>query len=270
MKKIYFDSSVKAVSRALEYFHSLSDFSFESKEKDTPRDLVSSMDLLLQTFIQNELKDTGIPVLSEEITNDINLYHNAKELWILDPLDGTTNFLNQINYFGIALSLLIDYIPKVGVFGMPETRELFYTISEDIAYLNQAKLQNINKSLDKSLIAVSFSSKKYMSTEERSAEFALFGEINDESRGCLRMGSATANICYTAANRFGACYGHNAFLWDIAAGVAIARASGCTVYLSAIDDNFKISYAIGAPDTVNAIKVKMENHLNISLSILRN
>ncbi len=266
MEPIYFNSSVKAVSNALEYYSTLSDFKFDSIEKGSPRDLVSSMDLLIQKFIENELKSSGIPLLSEEMVNDINSYRNLKELWVLDPIDGTTNFLNQIKYFGIALGLVIEGIPKAGVFGMPETKEFFYTLSENVSYLNQTKLQSVNKSLEKSLIAASFSSKKYSSDQQRKAEFALFGEINDESRGCLRMGSATANICYTAANKFGACYGHNSFLWDIVAGVAIAKAAGCSVYLSEVDDDFKVSYVIGAEDAVNAIKIKIENYLNISLS----
>jgi len=269
MKKLYFDSSVRAVGNALEYFNNMSNFTLESKEKDTTRDLVSSMDLLVQEFIENELKDSGIPLLSEEMINNISLYRDSKELWILDPIDGTTNFVNQIKYFGIALGLIANGVPVAGVFGMPETKEFFYTISENTAYLNETKLQSINSSLEKSLIAVSFSSRKYLSDEERKAEFELFGEVNDSSRGCLRMGSATANVCYTAANRFGACYGHNSFIWDIAAGVAIAKAAGCSIYLSEVDDDFKISYIIGASDAVNEIKEKMEAHLNVSLSRLK-
>lgn len=269
MKEIYFSSSVKAVGDALLYFNDISNFTLENKEKDTARDLVSSMDMLIQKFIEKELEKTHIPFLSEEMVNDINLYRKAKELWVLDPIDGTTNFIHKIKYFGIALGLIKNGIPVAGVFGMPETKELFYTISENTAYLNEVKLNIINKDLSKSLIAASFSSKKYLSKEERNLEFQLFGEINDSSRGCLRMGSATVNICYTAASRFGACYGHNNFIWDIAAGVAIAKAAGCEVYLSNVDDDFKISYVIGAPDVAKEIKDKMENYLNISLLAIK-
>ena len=75
-----------------------------------------------------------------------------------------------------------------------------------------------------------------------------FGKINDGTRGCLRTGSAAMNLCYVADGRFGGCWGKANKLWDIAAGLLLAKLSGARVGYRIVDkDKRLVNYVSAAP-----------------------
>ena len=248
----------QAVSNALIFFESFSGKNMTFSEKETARDVVSEADLAIQTVMLRGLHESGWPVISEEKENNFEILRNAEICWVLDPIDGTANYSENIPFYGISLGALKAGEFFAGAFGMPATKELFYTINQDIAYLNEVRLKVLPKTLRASLVAASFSSPSTARGVEREREFLLFVRLNDRSKGALRLGSASGNICYTAAGRFGLSYGLNNKIWDVAGPLAIAKAAGCQVVTSPIDPSGRISFVVGHPAIIEEVRSEFQ------------
>jgi len=147
---------------------------------------------------------------------------------------------------------------------MPATLELFYTVSPEASYLNDARLRSDTRSLESSLVGACFSSGVTFAAQAREAEFRVFGIINDRSRGCVRLGSASVSICYTAAGKLGATFGIAGRIWDVAAALAIARAAGCRIMTSLSQDPLALSYVVGNGSVVHEIRSVIEAEMGIT------
>jgi len=255
----------RAVGQALLFLETVSSRDLAFAEKETPRDLVSAADLSIHNLISKELEATGIPVISEE-----SFVPKSDEIageglrWLLDPIDGTTNFAARIPLYGVALGLMRGSAFDAGAFGMPATRELFYTASLDASYLNDSRLRSDPRTLGGSLIGACFSSRGAFTGQMRENEFRVFGVLNDRSRGCVRLGSAGVSICYTAAGKLGATFGIAGRIWDVAAAFAIARAAGCGIMTSPTHDPLALTYVVGHGSVVHAIRSVIEAELGIT------
>lgn len=254
----------RAVGQALLFLETVSSRDLVFSEKESPRDLVSATDLAIHNLISQELGATGIPVISEENREaESKMMPGDGPRWLLDPIDGTTNFAAGISFYGVALGLMHGEAFDAGAFGMPATRELFYTVSPEASYLNDARLRSDERSLGRSLIGACFSSRSTIGQQARENEFRLFGIINDRSRGCVRLGSASVSICYTAAGKLGATFGIAGRIWDVAASLAIARAAGCSIITCPTQDPLAISYVVGHGSVVREIRSILEDGLGI-------
>lgn len=232
---------LEAIGLALDFFDNNIKDAGSFTKKTTNRDLVSRWDILIEEIIKEKLSETNIPIIGEETANNTEYSNQA---WVIDPIDGTTNFISGIPFYGISVGLIKDGEFSLGAFGMPKTKELFYVLNDN-AFYNEKKIESLpSHSIDNSLISCSFSSKSFKKSHERDKEFIGFGTLNDLSRGCLRTGSAATNICYTAIGKFQAAYGLNAKIWDIAGGLAFARRAGCQIQIQKIDDT-KFNYIVG-------------------------
>lgn len=261
----YHGTCARAVGQALLFLETVSSRDLAFTEKESPRDLVSAADLAIHNLISQELEATGIPVVSEEsAAAKADLIAGAGSRWLLDPIDGTTNFAARIPLYGVALGLMRGDAFDAGAFGMPATRELFYTVSPEASYLNDARLRSDARSLGGSLVGACFSSRGTFTAQAREAEFRVFGIINDRSRGCVRLGSASVSICYTAAGKLGATFGIAGRLWDVAAALAIARAAGCSIITSPTQDPLAISYVVGHGSVVHEIRSVIEGEMGIT------
>ena len=80
----------------------------------------------------------------------------------------------------------------------------------------------------------------------RSQEYDLFRELNDRSRGCLRIGSAALAVCWVASGRLNCAYGINVKIWDVAGALAIARQAGCHTYLRT-RTSYQVDFIVGPP-----------------------
>lgn len=257
-------SCARAVGQALLFLETVSPRDLAFTEKESPRDLVSAADLAVHNLICQELEATGIPVVSEEsAATQSHVIAGEGPRWLLDPIDGTTNFAACIPFYGVALGLMSGDAFDVGAFGMPATRELFYTVSPEASYLNDARLRREERLLAGSLIGACFSSRGTGTLESRENEFRVFGLMNDRSRGCVRLGSASVSICYTAAGKLGATYGIAGKLWDVAAAIAIARAAGCRVMTAPTRDSLAISYVVGHGPVVEDIRSIIESEIGL-------
>jgi len=186
-------------------------------------DLVSYVDKTAEQIIVSELEkvlpETGF-ITEEKTTTKIGDRYN----WIIDPLDGTTNFIHGVPSFSVSIALKEFDELVLGVVYEINLDECFYAWKGAPAYLNgkEIKVSN-NPTVGGSLIATGF---PYYDFEKQPAYIALFTELMKSCHGLRRLGSAAVDLAYTACGRFEAFYEYNLNSWDIAAGVVIVRQAG--------------------------------------------
>jgi myo-inositol-1(or 4)-monophosphatase len=206
------------------------------------KDIVTEMDILLQKQIFSILAESKYSVFGEEQAEHQVATLNEPNWWV-DPLDGTTNYANKIPFYAISAGLVRSSDFLVGAVAAPAQRELYFTFGSEQSFLNGKKLKLNGADLKSAVIAASFSGQK---DANKPAEYKIFEELNEKSRGVLRTGSATLNICYVACDRLQAAYGFANRIWDIAGAVAIARAAGAEIYVDFINQT-TCRYLVAVP-----------------------
>jgi myo-inositol-1(or 4)-monophosphatase len=157
-------------------------------------------------------------------------------LWIIDPLDGTTNFLHSLPFFSISVALQHRGKTVKGIVCEVNRRELFYAIKNEGAYLNGRKIScSVNKNLADTLLATGF---PYYDFGRREAYLKLLGELMPKCRGIRRLGSAALDLAYTACGRFDAFFEYSLAPWDVAAGAFIVEEAGGIVTDFTGGDNY--------------------------------
>lgn len=229
-------------------------FEITTTRKESMRDVVTAADVAIERHIRSMLVDSGYGVIGEELSLESRreLLATDKPVWVVDPIDGTANYVNGFDYYAVSVGLATSDDFLLGAVCLPERTELYSTLGKDRALLNGRVITHVHRPPADSLIAASFSGARG-DASRREAQFSLFGEMNDRSRGCLRLGSAASNICLTAAGRFQAAYGLDARIWDVAAALAIATRAGCCVWTARSADGLSVDYAVGSQETVALI-----------------
>lgn len=155
--------------------------------------------------------------------------HNVNELsWVIDPLDGTTNFIHGLPPYCVSIALVENKKPLLGVIHVATSGECFYTWKNAKTYINgkEIKCSEVDK-VENSLVITGMA---YNLTEKTKNDFIeLFDYFNRKSHGARRLGSAATNLAYLAAGRADCFYQLNLSPWDVAAGAIIAQNAGCTV-----------------------------------------
>ncbi len=144
--------------------------------------------------------------------------------WIVDPLDGTTNFLHGLPQFAISIALERDRQPYAGVVYNPATDELFWAEKGAGAHLNDRRIRVSGRTdLSQALFACGLPFKDRPGRDEALEET---GRVLAETAGVRRYGSAALDLAYVAAGRFDAFWERHLNIWDIAAGAVIVREAG--------------------------------------------
>jgi myo-inositol-1(or 4)-monophosphatase len=144
--------------------------------------------------------------------------------WIVDPLDGTTNFLHGLPVYSVSIALQQKEKIILGVVYEVNQDECFYAWQGGGAFLNQQAIQvSKNKNLKDSLVATGF---PYYDYERVDSYFDVLKHFAQNSRGIRRMGSAAVDLVYTACGRFDAFFEYSLHAWDVAAGALIVQESG--------------------------------------------
>ncbi|MCT4582675.1 MAG: 3'(2'),5'-bisphosphate nucleotidase CysQ [Flavobacteriales bacterium] len=128
---IAIEAAVKAGEEVLKIFHS--DYEVYTKKDESP---VTTADLVSNQTIQTYLQKTGVPILSEE--EDFGSYESRKDLsllWVVDPLDGTKEFINKEEDFAINIALVTQQLPVFGLIYIPVKKEVYYAIKGKGAFL---------------------------------------------------------------------------------------------------------------------------------------
>lgn len=198
-------------------------FSASSIEKKGHNDLVSYVDKTAEQKIVDRLKEL-LPeagFYTEESTDNSK---GAVYNWIIDPLDGTTNFIHGIPCFCISIALLENDELILGVVHELNMNECFYAWKNGGAYMNGKKISVSNVSaLSDSLIATGFPYHNY----DRMKEYMkVFDWCMRNTHGLRRLGSAAADLAYVACGRFESFYEYGLNPWDVAGGAIIVKEAG--------------------------------------------
>ena len=174
-----------------------------------PADFVSNADLKAEKIIIEELKKARphYSIISEEEGSETN--KDKSNTWIIDPIDGTTNFLHGVPHFAISIALKSGDEIVSGLIYDPIKDEMFYAEKENGAFFNNKRIR--------------VSKKKEIS----SCLFATGGKSKNEVDLPIRKtGSAALDVAYVAAGRYDGYFQNNLNLWDIAAGIIILKEAG--------------------------------------------
>jgi len=199
------------------------------RHKKNPRDLVTEADVAAQKIIESMvigafpdhrfLGEEGNPTPLSQNTN-------SEFCWIVDPLDGTTNFVHGVPAFGPSIALTQGTNVLCGVFYNPMTDEFFSAAQGQGAFLNGKRIQTSTwQTLEEALIAVSFPS----AIREDSPDFTAFLKTVSLCQSFRRSGSTALNMSYVAAGRFDSTWAYACHPWDIAAGIVLVQEAGGVV-----------------------------------------
>jgi myo-inositol-1(or 4)-monophosphatase len=196
---------------------------FQIQEK-RPGDLVTDADRQAEaeilTILQRHFPQDGI--LTEE--SGIQGSRSSDVLWVIDPLDGTTNFAHRFPCFAVSIGLLVEGEPTVGVIYNPMTDELFRGLRSQGSTCNRDPIQvSATASLQQSLLVTGFAYDRRQVKDNNYAEFVHFTHI---TQGVRRTGSAAIDLAYVACGRFDAYWERGLSPWDLAAGVVIVQEAG--------------------------------------------
>ena len=194
------------------------------QEKGSPGNLVTEADKAAEEAIlkvlQQYLPDHGI--LSEEAGKLGNI--TSRYLWIIDPLDGTTNFAHQYPFSASSIGLLIDGVPQVGAVFSPILDELFLAAKGLGATCNQEPISvSQTTTLQKSLVITGFAYDRRETTDNNYKEFCQMCHL---TQGVRRSGSAALDLSYIAHGRADGYWERGLSPWDIAAGIVILEEAG--------------------------------------------
>lgn len=156
--------------------------------------------------------------------------------WVIDPIDGTTNFIHGLSPHAISIALLENSNLVVGVVYEVGMNECFYAWKGGGAYCNGKQIfVSTTKNVEKSLIAIGFPYNDY-SIMDKFIQTMVF--LMKNSHGLRRLGSAATDLAYVAAGRFEAFYEYGLKPWDVAAGAIIVQEAGGTVCDFSGNNNF--------------------------------
>lgn len=210
-------------------------FSFSSVEKKGFNDLVSYVDItaekMLVEGLQKILPGSGF------ITEENTLTVEGKEFqWIIDPLDGTTNFVHGVPCYCISIALMQNKNIIIGVIYEINLDECFYAWKDSPAFLNEKEIRvsGIDK-LKNSLLATGF---PYTNFERMKPYMEVFDYCMRNTHGLRRLGSAAVDMAYVAAGRFEGFYEYGLNAWDVAAGAFIIERAGGKVTDFSGGDNY--------------------------------
>ncbi|QDT58893.1 Inositol-1-monophosphatase [Stieleria bergensis] len=209
----------------------LSRWSDRKVSEKGPKDLVTDADLASQQAIRKILLDgfDGYAFVGEEEgENDPPKAvrdgdPDAPPCWVVDPLDGTVNYVHRLQSFAVSIGLYHAGKMRLGVILDPVHDELFTAIDGQGAQLNGQAIKTSDcAEISDSLIACSFPA----GVKGDSPEVRRFVRILEDCRSLRRLGSCALNMCYVACGRLDAYWATNVCVWDSAAGTVIAREAG--------------------------------------------
>ncbi len=198
-----------------------------SVRKKGRTNLVTEVDEKVQKAIIKEIKKNfpDDAILAEE--GDFSTTRSAKRRWIIDPLDGTTNFAHGYPCFCVSVAFEEDGIVRVGVIHDPNRKEVFHAVKGKGAFLNKKKIRvSEPKALEDCLLVTGF---PYDLQNSSINNLPLFCHMLMYARAVRRDGSAALNLAYVAAGRFDGFWELGVKAWDVAAGLLLIREAGGAV-----------------------------------------
>lgn len=230
-------------------------------QKDSSINIVTSSDLAVQQYLCDYLSkilpNSGF-LCEEENVKDIS----KEYVWVIDPIDGTTNFSRNIPDYVISVGLLYKKDLILGVVYCPNKNQLFHASINDGAYLNNDRIQVSDKKFDEGILcsAMSLYKKEYAKICDEII-YETYMQCND----VRRFGSCALELCYLAAGKIDLYFEIRVFPWDYAAGYLILKEAGGVLkgFNKENLDCSKITALIGANNEENFEKLNdiVDKHL---------
>ena len=210
--------------------------------KKGPQDFVTNADIKAEKIIIEELKKArpNYSIISEE--NGVEKNKDETNFWIIDPIDGTINFLHGIPHFAISIALKSNNEIVSGLVFDPIKDEMFYAEKNHGAYFNNQRIRVSNKNKFDNCL------------------FAIGGKIaNEPNFTNRRSGSAALDLAYVAAGRFDGYFQKDLNLWDIAAGIVLVQEAGGIIKDFNLEDIKNVNVTASNPNITVKFNEKISN-----------
>ena len=207
-----------------------------------PSDFVSNADLKAEKIIIEELKKArpNYSIISEE--NGIENNKDIKNTWIIDPIDGTINFLHGVPHFAISIALKSNNEIVSGLIFDPIKNEMFYAEKDNGAFFNNHRIRVSKKSELNNCLFV---------TGERVANNI---DLLHRKSGC-----ASLDMAYVASGRYDGYFQNNLNLWDVAAGIVLVKEAGGIINQIDLSVNTNIKIIASSADINSKLLEKLNN-----------
>ncbi len=231
--------AIKAARRAQSVFQKNAPL-FRHVVSKSDREIKVNLDYSLETEILEELRESSdLPILSEESDH----VREDGLWWIVDPLDGSLNWLRNIPFFSISIGLYRGIEPILGIVLDLVRDELYYGGKGLGAWLNDSpiRVSEINKKREAVLCTGFPSAYEFRPNREQTVE-----SIYSEYLKVRMLGSAAMSLAYVARGTADVYWEEHIKLWDVAGGIALVQAAGGSVSCSTINEDFILSVEAGA------------------------
>jgi myo-inositol-1(or 4)-monophosphatase len=192
-------------------------------------DLVTDTDKAVEEELLERLADVlpGSHFLAEESTEELSEAELQDNTWVIDPLDGTTNFAHDLPICAVSVGLWHEGNVELGVVHLPILNETFHAVRGGGAFLNGVPIRCTGvDDLEKTLVATGF---PYSIQDDLDVIMAKLGKVLYACQGLRRMGAAAVDLAYVAAGRLDAFYEMSLKPWDVAAGKLLVEEAGGVV-----------------------------------------
>ena len=194
-------------------------------------DFVSAVDIGIEKYICSQLQEITpyIPILGEEGTQT----SDAPTRWIIDPLDGTTNFMHGIPHFAISVALEVDNQVLFGCSYDVSKNELFHAFRGHGAYMNNQSIHvSAVTQISEALMGTGFPYDRHLKAQEY---LQYVEKCMKKSQGIRRFGAATLDLAYVAMGRLDGFWEFGLQPWDVAVGILLVEEAGGVI--SDLDNN---------------------------------
>ena len=210
--------------------------------KKGPADFVTNADLKAEKIIIEELKKAKphYSVISEE--NGFENNKDTNNTWIIDPIDGTVNFLHGVPHFAISIALKSNEEIISGLVFDPIKNEMFYAEKDNGAFFNNHRVRVSKKN------------------QINDCLFVTGGKMKNElDLPYRKSGCAALDMAYVAAGRYDGYFQHNLNIWDIAAGIVLIKEAGGIINDIDLTVNENIKVIASSPDINDKLHKKLAN-----------
>ncbi len=210
--------------------------------KKGPKDFVTNSDLRTEKIIIEELKKArpGYSFISEE--NGIENNKDINNTWIIDPIDGTINFLHGIPHFAISVALRSNGEIISGLIYDPIKDEMFFAEKNNGAFYNNQRIRVSNRNnLDECLFAIGNNIQNKLDFPYR------------------KSGSAALDMAYVASGRYDGYFQNNLNIWDIAAGIILIKEAGGVINNIGLNEIENLKVIASSPNIMAKFGDKLNN-----------
>ena len=216
--------AVKAARRAATVINRAStQLDLLTVQSKSPNDFVTEVDRAAEQAIIEVLRDAfpGHGILAEESGES---GPESEYTWIIDPLDGTTNFIHGMPQYAVSIAQTKNGVLEHAVVYDPNTNEMFTASRGAGAFLNDRRIRGSRRTrLNEALIGTGFPFRQF---DHVDAYLAMFKELTQKTAGIRRPGAASLDLAYVASGRFDGFWEMGLSPWDMAAGVLLIQEAG--------------------------------------------